>query len=280
MPRLLIARRLNRAHSHKSATPPRQVTRRQPLESWLYRTPVRSVALGAVIDLKNDEKTFQPRVWDRSRLYRLWYRLLRKVGTADRSLLMTCDISRLVPLASDDVSWRQLPIEDASALTQCNSIFDWNAFHSLDSGRFRCFIIEDGEAILAYLWVGVGDIPPEHNSNGHPWTGLPLYLSEDTAYLFSAYVASNCRGRRYYQKLIGNVATFLSDARITKIVLTTDLQNTVAIAANLRMGFQLIGETGFTSIVGVRNVWYNVASSFLPNQLGRYVGDRSHAKLK
>ena len=127
---------------------------------------------------------------------------------------------------------------------------------------------------VAYAWIGLGDIPAEHNSNGHEWTGLPLALDESTAYVFAVYVDTRLRGKRLYQNLLCCIARSLESEGIERIVLTADLKNEPAIKAVQRIGFELIGDSKFFRGFGLRHASYRVDESFAPCELGKYVGDR------
>jgi GNAT superfamily N-acetyltransferase len=211
-----------------------------------------------------------------SRFDRVLYSLLRRLGVADRSFLFCGSVSRIADAsASHPVrhEFRELSQEDISELGDCNNDFEINAFRLLDSTRFRCFTLAQEKRIAAYAWVGLGDIPASHNSNGHEWTGLPIHLDAETAYLFAAFVAPANRGQRLYQVLLSQIASTMRKEGIKRIALTTDLTNSSAIKAVQRMGFVLYGETKFTAVAGWRRANYSISTNFLPSRLGKYVGD-------
>ncbi|WP_409994272.1 GNAT family N-acetyltransferase [Pirellula sp. SH-Sr6A] len=158
-------------------------------------------------------------------------------------------------------------------LSQCNPLLQCEAFQYLDRKRFRCYALMASEAIVAYAWVGTGDIPAAHNSSGHVWTGLPLFLDPETAYLFAAFVKPEHRGKRLYQVLISQAAEILRADGVLRIALTTDANNARAIQAVKRMGFEVCGVTTFCAFVGWRRAYYCVSSSFEPSKVGQYVGD-------
>ena len=114
---------------------------------------------------------------------------------------------------------------------------------------------------------------PAHNSSGHVWTGLPLFLDPETAYLFAAFVKPEHRGKRLYQVLISQAAEILRADGVLRIALTTDANNARAIQAVKRMGFEVCGVTTFCAFVGWRRAYYCVSSSFEPSKVGQYVGD-------
>lgn len=159
------------------------------------------------------------------------------------------------------------------SLLECNSSLDREAFRSLDAFRFRCFAMEIDHRIVAYAWTGIGEIPAEHNSNGHPWTGLPIKLAPEHVYLFSAFVSSEHRGRRLYEALVGHIARTFFDEGFQRMVLTTDARNTSALNANERMGFYCCGTTQFSGWQRFRRSTYEMATAFSPNEIGTYVGD-------
>jgi GNAT superfamily N-acetyltransferase len=207
---------------------------------------------------------------------RLIYSLYRRIGVADRSLLMCCDTQHLSGYETqfdEKIAVSSLPLEDIYQLAACNHDFESEAFQSLDPQRFRCFVIRVDEQIAAYAWIGLGNIPAEHNCNGHPWTGLPIALDAKTAYLFAAFVADQYRGQRLYQFLMSRVSSLLLSEGILQVALTTDIKNDSAIRAVQRMGFAICGESRFTSVLGWKRAAYSVGACFEPNKLGRYVGD-------
>jgi RimJ/RimL family protein N-acetyltransferase len=209
-------------------------------------------------------------------LDRIAYSVLRRVGIADRSLLFCCDTETLarVPLhLPDRFEFIELPLQTSRTLIDCNPNFDWATFQNVSSDRFRCFAMRDEEGTKAYAWTGTGEIPPPHNSNGHKWTGLPIYLDGETAYLFAAFVTPSSRGQRLYSSLISHIASTLQQDGIRRISLTTDLGNSPAIKAIQRMGFTFCGETRFTAIAGWKRVSYKVDPSFLPCRFGKYVAE-------
>ncbi|XZE22630.1 GNAT family N-acetyltransferase [Pirellulaceae bacterium SH449] len=204
------------------------------------------------------------------------YSLLRRVGIADFSLLMCSNVEHLAASGQklpDGIELIELSVESFDILSQCNPLFQFEAFQYLDRKRFRCYVLMASEAIVAYAWVGTGEIPAAHNSNGHAWTGLPLFLDPRTAYLFAAFVNPEHRGKRLYQVLISQTAKILRADGILRIALTTDANNARAILAVKRMGFEVCGITTFCALVGWKRASYCVSSSFEPSKVGQYVGD-------
>ena len=215
--------------------------------------------------------TLAPRKIDR-----LVYSLLRRVGIADFSLLMCSNVEHLAASGQklpDGIDLIELSVESCDILLQCNPLFRCEAFQYLEPKRFRCYALMASEAIVAYAWVGTGDIPAAHNSSGHVWTGLPLFLDPETAYLFAAFVKPEHRGKRLYQVLISQAAEILRADGVLRIALTTDANNARAIQAVKRMGFEVCGVTTFCAFVGWRRAYYCVSSSFEPSKVGQYVGD-------
>lgn len=216
--------------------------------------------------------TLAPRKIDR-----LVYSLLRRVGIADFSLLMCSNVEHLIASGQklpDGIDLIELPIESCDILSQCNPQFQCETFQYLDAKRFRCYTLIANETIVAYAWVGTGDIPGAHNSNGHAWTGLPLLLDAETAYLFAAFVNPEHRGKRLYQVLISQAANILKADGISRIVLTTDANNVLAILAVKRIGFEVCGITKFWAFARWRRASYFISSSFGPCRVGSYAGDR------
>lgn len=212
-----------------------------------------------------------------SRFQRAAYALFRRVGVADHSLVFCGNTTRIAESSQSDLNrfnFGVLSQGEIASLTECNPDFKRDAFRTLDLTRFRCFTLTEDKQVAAYAWVGLDDIPASHNSNGHEWTGLPIYLDAETAYLFAAFVAPANRGQRLYQILLSKVASTVLGKGINRIALTTDLTNSSAIKAVPRMGFVFYGETQFTAFAGWRRSKYNVSSEFLPSRFGKYTGDR------
>ena len=101
--------------------------------------------------------TLAPRKIDR-----LVYSLLRRVGIADFSLLMCSNVEHLAASGQklpDGIELIELSVESFDILSQCNPLLQCEAFQYLDRKRFRCYALMASEAIVAYAWVGTGDIP-------------------------------------------------------------------------------------------------------------------------
>lgn len=213
----------------------------------------------------------------RLKLKRLVYSVMRRVGIADYGLIFSCPLQRLLDsqgLCDRSIQFEELPPSNCASLQECNPEIPLQLFATLDRRRFRCCVLRMENTCVGYAWIGLGDIPAEHNSNGHEWTGLPLALDESTAYLFAAYVDTRLRGKRLYQNLLCCIARSLESEGIERIVLTVDLKNEPAIKAVQRIGFELIGETAFFRGFGLRHASYRVDESFAPCELRKYVGDR------
>ena len=211
-----------------------------------------------------------------TRLQRVLYKIRRRLFVADFSLWMICPIERLCKLKPKD-QFQASRLENADRqielLSECNPNLDCDAFRSLNAERFRCFAIKSDDRVIAYAWTGIGEIPSEHNCNGHPWTGLSIKLTSEDVYLFSAYVRPEYRGRRLYEALIGHIARTFFDDGLRRILLTTDACNTSALNAVQRMGFLNCGTTQFVGWGTFRRSKYEMTTAFLPNVIGFYCGD-------
>ena len=211
-----------------------------------------------------------------SKLDTFAYSLSRRIGISDRSLLFGCDTTTLANLPyvlRNGQEFCMLRQDQCGSLRECNPEFRLADFQSLDGTRFRCYTVRKDGRTVAYAWLGSGDIPALHNCNGHEWTGLPIYLDQETAYLFSVYVTSSSRGQRLYQVLASGIASTILGDGIRRIILTTDIRNSSSIKAVQRMGFELYGRTSFSAFSGWKRARYEVGASFLPSKLGKYVGD-------
>ena len=189
---------------------------------------------------------------------------------------MICPLNKLCEVQSaddSDLSFEEIAVEELNRLRECNRDLDEDVFRTLDAKRFRCFALVANKQVVAYAWTGRGVIPAEHNCNGHPWTGLSFQLSPLDAYLFSAYVKSDHRGRRLYQSIVCKVAELLLADGVQRLILTTDALNSSSLRAVERMGFVCCGSTRFIGWLGLRCGRYKMTTAFTPNNLGFYVGD-------
>ncbi|MDX1926552.1 MAG: GNAT family N-acetyltransferase [Pirellulaceae bacterium] len=213
----------------------------------------------------------------RLKLTRLIYSVLRRVGIADYGLVFSCPLQRLQDSQGPfdrRLRYEELSPAECESIRECNPEVHLRLFETLVPERFRCCVLRMENTIVAYAWIGLGDIPAEHNLNGHEWTGLPLVVDDSTAYLFAAFVGTQLRGKRLYQNLLCWIARSLEREGIERIVLTADLKNEPAIKSVRRIGFELIGDTKFFCGFGLRHASYRVDESFAPCELGKYVGDR------
>jgi ribosomal protein S18 acetylase RimI-like enzyme len=177
------------------------------------------------------------------------YRFFRKIAICDYSILFASPLIEIESLENrDGISFHCLSTDQWGELSACNDQFRASEFLSLDPARFQCWGLKENNQWIAYLWTGVGAILAEHNSNGHPWTGLPLQLDDRAVYLFAAFVQPAKRGRRFYQYLLGKVALALRTRGFDIAVLTADVTNIPANRTVRRLGFKAYASTRFTRL--------------------------------
>lgn len=206
---------------------------------------------------------------------------MRRIAVSDHSVILCCPINELThstEFQREEFRFDELPISQVTTLLRCTPELDASLFCSLDDARFRCFVIFLGRDIIAYTWVGTGVIPAEHNSNGHPWTGIPISLAPNTAYLFAAFVAREFRGRRLYQQMVSGIGDALAETSTKQLLLTTGKENVAALRAIKRMGFQNLGETCFFACFSFCTTSYHYSPELGDNRFGIYQGDRKSRK--
>ncbi len=167
---------------------------------------------------------------------------------------MICPLNKLCEVQSaddSDLSFEEIAVEELNRLRECNR--DWMRMSSdIGCKRFRCFALVANKQVVAYAWTGRGVFPPNTIAMVIPWTGLSFQLSPLDAYLFSAYVKSDHRGRRLYQSIVCKVAELLLADGVQRLILTTDALNSSSLRAVERMGFVCCGSTRFIGWFGLR----------------------------
>lgn len=144
----------------------------------------------------------------------------------------------------------------------------------LDAGAAKCFAAFQADSLAGFAWVAFANIPGEMNHDGKPETGLPIQLSDDTAFVFQVLVLPAYRGRRLYAAIMSQMADQLQTDGIQTLVLTTEGSNHRALKAVGRMGFQNVGQASLLRLGPLCRATYPTLSETNGFKLGRYVGDK------
>ena len=118
--------------------------------------------------------------------------------------------------------------------------------------NIRCFRAFGGDVLLGYGWVATGDVAPEHNTAGHPFTGVGLSLPSEVAYLFKCFVLPEYRGRGINKQLLWRLSGVLKRDGKAKLITTTDWLNFAFQSSSGRLGFKKVGLSTECKIFGKR----------------------------
>ena len=178
------------------------------------------------------------------RIRHLPYRAMRRLAMVNRNIFFGLDSSSAlvgeVPASIAIAQWSaddvRLHVSDDHYLSQDDATL-------LENGHVVCFAAKSGGVLAGYAWFAVGNVPGELNYDVHPDTRLPLFLPDDTAFVFHVFVTPEFRGKRIYAALIAKASHELSTRGISKLVLTTEACNESALRSVRRMGFTEIGQS-------------------------------------
>ena len=161
-----------------------------------------------------------------ARLKQLPYRVMRRIAIANRTLFFGCDLASLshfpCPEGLTVVQWTEDDLRQH--LGEENYLDEGHAVWLRDD-QAVCFAVMDGERLAGFAWIAHGDVPGEMNHDGHPDTQLPLFLPDDTGFVFHVFILPSYRGRRLYAALMSSAAHQLPNRGIEKLVLTTECTN-------------------------------------------------------
>jgi len=143
----------------------------------------------------------------------------------------------------------------------------------LDAGAAKCFAAFQADSLAGFAWIAFGNIPGEMNHDGKPETGLPIQLSDDSAFVFQVLVLPAYRGRRLYAAILSRMADDLQQEGFRALVLTTEGSNQNAFRAVQRMQFRKVGQASFLRIGPLSRVHYPTLPKDIGFTIGRYVGD-------
>ncbi|QDT13448.1 GNAT family N-acetyltransferase [Planctomycetes bacterium K23_9] len=145
----------------------------------------------------------------------------------------------------------------------------------LDSGAAKCFAAFQADSLAGFAWVAFGNIPGDMNHDGKPETGLPIQLSDDSAFVFQVLVLPAYRGRRLYAAIMSQMADQLQKDGIETLVLTTEGSNHRALKAVDRMGFQNVAKASLFRVGPLCRATYPKLAQASSFKIGYYVGDES-----
>jgi ribosomal protein S18 acetylase RimI-like enzyme len=210
-------------------------------------------------------------------LYWKPYKVVRRFAIANICRFFSLSIERLVrvelpkTIVVEECSSQRLRI---AALGSEHRIAE-SDFALLDAGTVMCFAAFDSAQLAGFIWVATGHVSSDINHDGKPETGLPIWLDDDTVFIFQALVFPNYRGHQLYAALVTAAADQLQKRGIRKIVLTTEASNILALSAVKRMGFQQVGQSWLLRIGPFCKASYPKIPANCGMQIGRYVGDRN-----
>lgn len=206
------------------------------------------------------------------------YRVMRRFAIANQTLFFGCDLASLsgapCPKGLAVVQWSENELRqhlgEEHYLDESHAIW-------LRDGQAICFAVMDEERLAGFAWIALGDVPAEMNHDGHPDTQLPLFLPDDTGFVFHVFILPAYRGRRLYAALMSYAAERLPDHGVLKLLLTTECTNRSALRSVNRMGFREVGKAWLIKAGPLYGVGYPNQPFFGEVHTGRYVGDERAA---
>ena len=208
------------------------------------------------------------------KLWCLPYRVLRRFGTASVCYFFGSDTETIptvnlpTPLVVEEMSLARI-----MRFVSPEHQLDQTHVELIRSDKAECLAVFDEESLAAFLWVAFCDVCGELNHTGNPRTELPLYLPENTAYVFHVLVMPEYRGRRLYGAMMSHLAASLRTRDIERLILTTEWTNESAITSVERMRFKKLGRSSILGIGPISIVRYPKQPFFGDVRLGRYAGD-------
>ena len=209
-----------------------------------------------------------------TRMKQLPYRAMRRFAIANQTLFFGCELAHLsgapCPKGLVVVQWSEGDLRQHLAeehyLDESHTVW-------LRDDQAICFAVMDGERLAGFAWIALGDVPAEMNHDGHPDTQLPLFLPDNTGFVFHVFILPSYRGRRLYAVLMSHVAQQLPTRGIDRLVLTTECTNRSALRSVGRMGFREVGRAWLIKVGPICSVGYPEQPFFGGVRTGAYVGD-------
>jgi len=213
-----------------------------------------------------------------SRLNQLPYRVMRRFAIANQTLFFGCNLESLSRVPCPEglavVQWSE---NDLLQHQGEEHYLDESHATWLRDGQAICFAVMDEDRLAGFAWFALGDVPGEMNHDGHPDTQLPLFLPDDTCFVFHVFILPAYRGRRLYAALMSYAAEQLPDRGVRKLLLTTECTNRSALRSVNRMGFREVGKAWLVKIGPLYGAGYPDQPFFGEVRTGRYAGDERAA---
>lgn len=210
-----------------------------------------------------------------TRLKQFPYRVMRRFAIASQTLFFGCEIVSLSGVPCPEglvvVQWTE---GDLRQHLGEEHYLDESHATWLRDGRAICFAVMDEEKLAGFAWIALGDVPGEMNHDGHPGTQLPLFLPDDTGFVFHVFILPAYRGRRLYAVLMSYAAEQLPDHGVRKLLLTTECRNRSALRSVIRMGFREVGKAWLFKVGPLYGTGYPDQPFFGEVRTGRYAGDK------
>ncbi|EMI24725.1 MAG: N-acetyltransferase [Rhodopirellula sp.] len=199
---------------------------------------------------------------------------MRRFAIANQTLFFGCELVSLsgvpCPEGLTAVQWSE---NDLLQHQGEEHYLDESHATWLGDGRAICFAVMDEEKLAGFAWIALGDVPGEMNHDGHPDTQLPLFLPDDTGFVFHVFILPAYRGQRLYAALMSYAAEQLPDHGVGKLLLTTECTNRSALRSVNRMGFREVGRAWLIKVGPICSVGYPEQPFFGGVRTGAYVGD-------
>jgi ribosomal protein S18 acetylase RimI-like enzyme len=165
-------------------------------------------------------------------------RLARRVFGIDVFRMLWLDLEHVgaASPAAGEFSFRFLDEEEVRQFaTDPENRLDASLADQLAAGRDLCFAALAGGRLAAYGWYALGPVDPRHCG------GLALGLPPEVAYFYNGFTLPEFRGRRLYDRLMGEGLRALSDRGIRKLLASVEWTNWAALKSSRRAGCTDLG---------------------------------------
>ena len=165
-------------------------------------------------------------------------RLARRVFGLEVCRLLLLDMEHVGPAspAGGEFTFRFL---DANEVRQFaadpENLLDASLADQLPAGRDLCFAALADGRLAAYGWYALGSVDPRHCG------GLILGLPPEAAYFYNGFTRPEFRGRRVYDRLMGEGLRALADRGICKLLAIVEWTNWAALKSSRRAGCTDLG---------------------------------------
>lgn len=172
--------------------------------------------------------------------------------------LMTCDITRLMVLNSEDarppqidpaLEIRFLSAEEVArfACDPANDLDPSFAERMTCRRDVCCAALDDGQ-LAAYAWLALGSIEADMNRGRKNDSGVALSFNRRAAFVYKAYTRPEYRGLRLYAACLADGLASLQPRGVRQLLATAEWTNRAALSACHGLGFRDLGTI-------VRLVW-------------------------